>query len=54
MAEKLTQSEQQKEKRMQNGEDSLKDLWDNIKCINYHIIEVSEKNKKGKKTYLKK
>ena len=39
---------------MQNGEDSLKDLWDNIKCINHHIIEVSEKNKKGKKTYLKK
>ena len=39
---------------MQNGEDSLKDLWDNIKCINHNIIEVSEKNKKGKKTYLKK
>ena len=53
-AMELTQSEQQKEKRMQNGEDSLKDLWDNIKCIDYHIIEVSEKNKKGKKTYLKK
>ena len=43
-----------KKKRMQNGEDSLKDLWDNIKCINHHITEVSEKNKKGKKTYLKK
>ena len=30
-----------KKKRMQNGEDRLKDLWDNIKCINHHIIEVS-------------
>lgn len=40
-----------KRKRMQNGEDSLKDLWDNIKCINYHIIEESQKKiKKGKKT----
>ena len=28
-------------KRMEN-EDSLRDLWDNIKCTNTHIIGVPE------------
>ena len=27
---------------MQRNEDSLRDLWDNIKCTNIHIIGVPE------------
>ena len=38
-AMELTQSEQQKEKRMKKkNEDSLRDLWDNIKWFQIHII----------------
>ena len=36
-----TQSEHQKEKRFLN-EDSLSDLWDNIKHNNIHIIRARE------------
>jgi len=39
---KITQSKQQKEKQVLNNENSLKDLWDNIKHTNIHTIEVSE------------
>ena len=34
--------EQNKEKRMKRNGDSLRDLWDNIKCTNIHIIGVPE------------
>ena len=34
--------EQNKEKRMKRNEDSLRDLWDNIKRTNILIIGVSE------------
>ena len=30
----ITSEEQNKVKRMQRTEDSLRDLWDNIKCTN--------------------
>ena len=30
----ITTAEQNKEKRMRRIEDSLRDLWDNIKCTN--------------------
>ena len=30
----VTTTEQNKEKRMKRIEDSLRDLWDNIKCFN--------------------
>ena len=30
----ITTTEQNKEKRMKRIEDSLRDLWDNIKCTN--------------------
>ena len=34
--------EQNIEKIMKRNEDSLRDLWDNIKCINIHILGVPE------------
>ena len=38
----FTAAEQNKEKRMKRNEGSLKDLWDNIKLNNIHIIGVPE------------
>ena len=38
----ITTTEQNKEKRMKRNEDSLRDLWDNIKCTNIQIIGVPE------------
>ena len=42
----ITSEEQTKVKRMKRTEDSLRDLWDNIKCMNILIIGVPEKDKK--------
>ena len=42
----LITAEQNKEKRMKRMEDSLRDLWDNIKCTNIRIIGVPEEEKK--------
>ena len=38
----FTAVEQNKEKRMKRNEESLRDIWDNIKCNNIHIIGVPE------------
>ena len=45
----FTAAEQNKEKRMKRNEDSLRDLWDNIKRNNIYIIGVpkGEKREKG-------
>ena len=40
--------EQNKEKRMKRNEDSLRDLWDNIKCNNIRIIGVPEGEEREK------
>ena len=40
----IAAKEQGKEKRMKRIEDNLRDLWDNIKCI--QIIGVPEEEKK--------
>ena len=32
---------------MKRSEDSQRDLWDNIKCTNVHIIGVPEGEEKG-------
>ena len=41
----ITSEEQNKVKTMKRTEDSLRDLWDNIKCINIQIIRVPEEEK---------
>ena len=43
-----TSEEQNKVKRMTRTEDSFRDHWDNIKCINIRIIGVPEKEEKKK------
>ena len=40
--------EENKEKRMTRNEDSLRDLWDNIKCTNIRITGVPEGEKREK------
>ena len=42
----ITAEEQNKVKRMKKSEDSLRDLWDNIKHTNILIIGVPEEAKK--------
>ena len=50
----FTAAEQNKEKRMQRNEDSLRDLWDNIKHTNIRIIGVPEgEERKDPRKYLK-
>ena len=44
----ITTTEQNKEKRMKRIEDSLRDLWDNIKCANIRIIGVPEGEEREK------
>ena len=46
----ITTTEQNKEKRMKRIEDSLRDLWDNIKCTDIRIIGVPEEEEKKKGT----
>ena len=43
-----TSEEQNKVKRMKRTEDSLRNLWDHIKCINIQIIGVPEEEEKKK------
>ena len=44
----ITSEEQNKVKRMKGTEDSLRELWDNIKCNNILIIGVPEEEEKKK------
>ena len=44
----ITSEEQNKVKRMKRTEDSLRDVWDNIKCINIWVIGVPEEEEKKK------
>ena len=45
----ITSEEQNKVKRMKRTEDSLRDLWDHIRCTNVQIIGVPEEEEKKKK-----
>ena len=42
----ITSEEQNRVKRMERTEDSLRDLWDNIKCTNILILGVPEEEEK--------
>ena len=44
----ITAAEQNKEKRMKRNEDSLRDLWENIKCTNIQMIGAPEEEEKKK------
>ena len=44
----ITGAEQSKERRMKRNEDSLRDLWENIQCINICIVEVPEREEREK------
>ena len=46
----ITTAEQNKEKRMKRIEDSLRDLWDNIKHTNIQIIGVPEELEKKRES----
>lgn len=47
-------SRAKKEKNMKKSEDSLKDLQDNNKQINIHIMGVPEERENGAENYSKK
>ena len=51
----ITATEQNIEKRTKRNEDSQRDLWDNIKCTNIHIIGApeGEEREKGPEKNLK-
>ena len=44
----ITDAEQKKEKMKRN--ESLRDLWDNIKCTNIHVTGVPEGEEREKTT----
>ena len=47
-AVEITSADQNKEKRMKRIEDSLRDLWDNMKRTNIRIIGIPEEEEKKK------
>ena len=46
---KPRKAENNKDKRMKRDEDTVRYLWDNIKCTNIHIVGVPEREEKGPK-----
>ena len=52
---KIIDAEHKREKRLKRNEDSRRELWDNVKCTNIHIIgePEGEEREKGTKKYLK-
>ena len=45
----ITDAEQKREKRLKTNEESLRELWDNIKRTNIRIIGVPEKKRERKR-----
>ena len=46
----ITDAEQKREKRLKTNEESLRELWDNIKHTNIRIIRVPEVEEREKET----
>ena len=46
----ITDAEQKREKRLKTNEESLRELWDNVKCTNISIIGVPEGEEREKET----
>ena len=46
----ITDAEQKREKRLKTNEESLRELWDNVKCTNIRIIGVPEREEREKGT----
>ena len=44
----INETERKKEKGIKRNEDNLRDLWDNVKCLNIRIIGVPEEEDKKK------
>ena len=44
----ITSEKQYKIKRMKRAEDSLRDIWDHIKCTNIRIVGVPEEEEEKK------
>ena len=38
----IMDAEQKREKRLKTNEESLRELWDNVKCTSSHIVGASE------------
>ena len=48
--EEIMDAEQKREKRLKTNEESLRELWDNVKRNNIHIIGVPEGEEREKET----
>ena len=46
----ITEAEQKREKRLKTNEESLRELWDNVKSTNICIIGVPEGEENEKET----
>ena len=46
----IMETEQKREKRLKTNEESLRDLWDNVKCSDICIIGVPEGEEREKGT----
>ena len=46
----IMDAEQKREKRLKTNEESLRELWDNVKCTNIRIIGVPEGEENEKET----
>ena len=44
----ITDVEQKREKRLKRNEDTLRELWDNVKRTNIHVIGVPEGEEREK------
>ena len=45
--EEIKDAEQKREKRLKTNEESLRELWDNVKCTNIPTIGVPEGKERG-------